>query len=30
VHADAQVVGNLPQTFTVRPNALKVFAPRPG
>jgi YegS/Rv2252/BmrU family lipid kinase len=28
VHADAEVVGRLPQTFTLRPRALKVFAPR--
>jgi diacylglycerol kinase family enzyme len=28
VHADGIVVGNLPQTFTVRPKALRVFAPR--
>jgi len=28
VHADGVVVGNLPQTFTVRPQALRVFAPR--
>jgi diacylglycerol kinase (ATP) len=28
VHADAEVVGRLPQTFTLRPEALKVFAPR--
>ena len=27
VHADAEVVGWLPQTFTLRPRALKVFAP---
>jgi YegS/Rv2252/BmrU family lipid kinase len=27
VHADGVVVGNLPQTFTVRPKALRVFAP---
>ncbi|MDQ6859214.1 MAG: diacylglycerol kinase family lipid kinase [Chloroflexota bacterium] len=27
VHADGVVVGNLPQTFTVRPKALQVFAP---
>ena len=26
VHADAEVVGQLPQTFTVRPRALRVFA----
>lgn len=26
VHADAEVVGNLPQTFTLRPRALKVYA----
>lgn len=26
VHADAQVVGTLPQTFTLRPKALKVYA----
>ena len=29
VHADGVVVGNLPQTFTVRPQALRVFAPDP-
>jgi YegS/Rv2252/BmrU family lipid kinase len=28
VHADGIVVGSLPQTFTVRPKALRVFAPR--
>ena len=28
VHADGAIVGNLPQTFTVRPKALKVYAPR--
>ena len=28
VHADGLIVGNLPQTFTVRPKALKVYAPR--
>ena len=28
VHADGAIVGNLPQTFNVRPNALKVYAPR--
>ena len=28
VHADGILVGNLPQTFTVRPRALRVFAPR--
>lgn len=28
VHADGVVVGPLPQTFTVRPGALKVYAPR--
>ena len=28
VHADGVVVGNLPQTFTVRPGALRVYAPR--
>ena len=28
VHADAQLVGNLPQTFSVRPKALKVYATR--
>lgn len=28
VHADGVVVGNLPQTFTIRPKALAVFAPR--
>jgi len=27
VHADTQIVGNLPQTFTVRPKALHVYAP---
>lgn len=27
VHADGVVVGTLPQTFTVRPRALRVFAP---
>ena len=27
VHADGLFVGPLPQTFTVRPNALRVFAP---
>ena len=27
VHADGAIVGNLPQTFTVRPKALKVYAP---
>jgi YegS/Rv2252/BmrU family lipid kinase len=27
VHADGIVVGSLPQTFTVRPRALRVFAP---
>jgi len=27
VHADGVVVGALPQTFTVRPTALRVFAP---
>ena len=27
VHADGVVVGNLPQTFTIRPKALRVFAP---
>ena len=27
VHADGVIVGNLPQTFTVRPRALKVYAP---
>lgn len=26
VHADAELVGNLPQTFTVRPKALRVYA----
>ncbi len=29
VHADGVVVGTLPQTFTVRREALQVFAPRP-
>jgi diacylglycerol kinase (ATP) len=29
VHADAQVIGTLPQTFTVRPRALKVYAAPP-
>jgi YegS/Rv2252/BmrU family lipid kinase len=29
VHADGVVVGHLPQTFTVRPQALRVFAPPP-
>ena len=28
VHADGVVVGTLPQTFTVRPNALRVYAPQ--
>ena len=28
VHADGVVVGTLPQTFIVRPQALRVFAPR--
>ena len=28
VHADGILVGNLPQTFTVRPRALRVFARR--
>lgn len=28
VHADGVVIGNLPQTFTVKPKALKVYAPR--
>lgn len=28
VHADGQIVGPLPQTFTVRPKALRVYAPR--
>lgn len=28
VHADAVVVGDLPQTFTIEPLALKVYAPR--
>jgi len=28
VHADGVVVGTLPQTFTVRPKALRVYAPR--
>ncbi|HEX6061368.1 MAG TPA: diacylglycerol kinase family protein [Candidatus Limnocylindria bacterium] len=27
VHADGVVIGNLPQTFSVRPKALQVFAP---
>ena len=27
VHADGVVVGNLPQTFSIRPKALRVFAP---
>jgi diacylglycerol kinase (ATP) len=27
VHADGVFVGNLPQTFTIRPQALKVYAP---
>jgi YegS/Rv2252/BmrU family lipid kinase len=27
VHADGIVVGNLPQTFSIRPKALRVFAP---
>ena len=27
VHADGAVIGTLPQTFTVRPRALRVFAP---
>jgi len=27
VHADGVIVGNLPQTFTVRPKALTVYAP---
>jgi diacylglycerol kinase family enzyme len=27
VHADGVIVGSLPQTFTVRPQALRVFAP---
>jgi diacylglycerol kinase (ATP) len=27
VHADGVIVGNLPQTFVVRPKALRVFAP---
>lgn len=27
VHADGVVVGNLPQTFTIRPKSLRVFAP---
>ena len=26
VHADAQIVGQLPQTFTLRPRALRVYA----
>jgi YegS/Rv2252/BmrU family lipid kinase len=30
VHADGVVVGNLPQTFTIRPRALQVFAPPAG
>jgi diacylglycerol kinase (ATP) len=29
VHADGVVVGNLPQTFAIRPKALRVFAPPP-
>ena len=28
VHADGAVIGPLPQTFTVRPRALRVYAPR--
>jgi diacylglycerol kinase (ATP) len=28
VHADAVIVGPLPQTFTIKPSALKVYAPR--
>lgn len=28
VHADGVVIGKLPQTFTVKPRALKVYAPR--
>jgi diacylglycerol kinase (ATP) len=28
VHADGVIVGNLPQTFTVKAKALKVYAPR--
>ena len=28
VHADGVVIGKLPQTFSVRPNALQVYAPR--
>jgi len=28
VHADGAIVGNLPQTFVVKPRALKVYAPR--
>ena len=28
VHADGQIVGNLTQTFTVKPRALKMYAPR--
>jgi YegS/Rv2252/BmrU family lipid kinase len=28
VHADGVVVGTLPQTFSIRPRALQVFAPR--
>ena len=28
VHADGAIVGSLPQTFIVRPKALKVYAPR--
>ena len=27
VHADGVVVGDLPQTFTARPKALKMYAP---
>ena len=27
VHADGVIVGNLPQTFTVKPKALKMYAP---
>ena len=29
VHADGRVIGPLPQTFSVRPGALAVFAPAP-
>ena len=28
VHADGVVIGNLPQTFVAKPQALKVYAPR--